>query len=93
MAAPAPTDWADLVWSTAMPAVFGLLFLLGAGRVVAFIQGGLAWQRRNIPDPTIGLQERIVGSRAFLWFFRVVGAMLLLGTVIAAVEAYRGGGA
>lgn len=67
------------------PALFGLILLLFAHKLVAFLMGGLAWQRRNIRDPSVGLQEWIVSSRGFLWFLRFVGAMMLLGTVLAAL--------
>ena len=67
------------------PALFGLILLLVAHKLVAFVMGGLAWQRRNIPDPSVRLQERIVSSRVFLWFLRFVGAMMLLGAVLAAL--------
>jgi len=63
--------------------LIGLALLLFAHRFTAFLMRGLAWQRRNIPDPTIGLQERIVGSRAFTWFFRLVGALILLGAALS----------
>lgn len=72
--------------SMLIPALFGLLLLFGAQWIVAFIMGGLAWQRRNIPDPTVGLQERIFGSRVFLWFLRFVGAMMLLGFVVSLTQ-------
>lgn len=64
-------------------ALLGLALLLFAPKFVAFLMGGLRWQRRNLPDPTVGLQERIVGSRAFAWFLRIVGALILLGAAIA----------
>ena len=32
------------------PALFGLILLLFAHKLVAFLMGGLAWQRRNIRD-------------------------------------------
>ena len=70
--------------SILVPALFGLLLLLGAQWIVAFLMGGLAWQRRNLADPSVGLQERIVSSRIFLWFLRFVGAMMLLGFALQA---------
>lgn len=79
---------------SALPAILmallGLALLLWAHRFAALLAGGLAWQRRNIPDPTIGLQERIVGSRAFTWVFRLVGALLLLGFVLSAFGLTEG---
>lgn len=87
MSAPAP----NATFADALPGlpvvVIGLVFLFGAQYVVRFIQGGLAWQRRNLADPTIGLQEKIVGSRALLWFLRLVGAMILLGAAVSVSEA------
>jgi len=73
-------------------ALFGLFFLLFAHKFVAFLMGGLAWQRRNIPDPTVGLQERIVGSRAFAWFLRIVGALILFGFALQALGLGEGDG-
>ena len=45
--------------------------------------GGLAWHAAH-RDRSVGLQERIVSSRIFLWFLRFVGAMMLLGAVLSA---------
>lgn len=70
--------------SMLIPALFGLILLLFAHKLVAFLMGGLAWQRRNIPDRSVPLQERIVSSRIFLWFLRFVGAMMLLGAALSA---------
>lgn len=69
-----------------IPVLFGLFFLLGAQWIVALLMAGLAWQRRNIPDRSVPLQERIVSSRIFLWFLRFVGAMMLLGFVLSLTE-------
>ena len=56
---------------------------------------GLAWQRRNIgAADRRPLQDRAsLGSRAALWFVRIVGALILLGGAIAGIEALKGGGA
>ena len=92
MAASAPAtapaagwSWAEIV-PAALMVLLGLFLLFRADRFVAFLQRGLAWQRRNIPDPSLNLQDRIVGSRVLLWLFRTVGALLLLGAAIAVVK-------
>lgn len=73
-----------------IPVLFGLIFLLGAQWIVAFLMGGLAWQRRNLPDRSVPLQERIISSRIFLWFLRFFGAMMLLGAVLSAFDLGQG---
>jgi hypothetical protein len=81
---------------SALPAILaclvGLAFLLFAQVFVAFLMKGLAWQRRNLPDPSVGLQERIVSSRALLWFLRLFGALILLGAFLSAAGLTAEGG-
>ncbi len=66
--------------------LLGLFLAIWPQKFTGLILRGLEWQRRNIPDPSVGLQERIVRSRITRWFLRIVGAMMVLGFVLGATE-------
>jgi hypothetical protein len=70
--------------------LLGLFLAIWPGKPIALLVRGLDWQRRNIPDPSLRLQERIVKSRVALWFVRLFGALLVLGFVVSLTAPAQG---
>lgn len=76
----------------ALMLLLGLCCLLFARQILGFFLRGMAWQKRHIGGGgTVPLQIRILSSSGALWFVRILGALILLGGAIAAVDALKGG--
>ncbi|HTU11186.1 MAG TPA: hypothetical protein VMG08_09845 [Allosphingosinicella sp.] len=76
----------------ALMLLFGLVCLLFARALLAFLLRGMAWQQRHIgAGGTVPFQIRLLSGRGALWGVRILGALLLLGGAIAGIEALNGG--